>query len=220
MKKLIIKLDRYILDSLTSFILIWIKKRNYEKHKIDFKIQTQWIQLFMLLLFCITMPVIFYALIGEIISAMLQVVIWGMAALIDYFFIQIAITKTKPDHDRLFSLRKNPAVYENEKRMSEWLFVETRKIRLSVSAFLIFILLFYVGLNLLLPYLFNSTQVFVAIFLIVNSALAIIQIYVGNVFDFDEPEPKEKKAKASLTELVLKAWQEFIGGLAPAPNYG
>ena len=133
MKKIIIKLDRFILDQLTEYIKKWIAKNEYKKHKVDFTIKMQWIDLSILILFCIAIPVMLYLAQRQPIIAFIHAFIWGLMALMDYTMILWSIKNLKPFHDQMFAMRKNPIYYNMHKEVLEQMFVEGRRRRIIMN---------------------------------------------------------------------------------------
>jgi hypothetical protein len=222
MKKFIIKIDRYILAQITVYIQAWIKRHDYKKHKVDFLIKTQYVNLGVIIFWATAMPVIYYLISGQIFNAFFHLAVWGALSVFDYTRIQFTIRDQKAWHDQLFSMRKNPIYYQMQKEVLEQLFEEGRRRRLTMSGFIVLITSSVVVALWLLSFLASSGSPahFVSMYIVWNTLLGIFQTYLNYVFDFDEPTPKEKKAKASLTDLLLKLWNDLAGGFAPAPNYG
>jgi len=108
----------------------------------------------------------------------------------------------KEAYDQLWERRKNPIVYQAVKEVTDHFANEPhhrrpRQFALKINLFAG--LLFIVINPVLTPiYLLN-----------------IFNAYHEAIFDFDEPEKKEKKQEDWLTELQSTRWQNLIGALNP-----
>jgi len=111
--------------------------------------------------------------------------------------------------------------YEFHKQYLEELFVSGRKNRFSMFSFSIGITFFVVFLFCFLSFfvkeVYSGGIFYVSAYLVLNLGFSILRQYIIYVLDFDEPKPKEKRQKSSLTEIVLREWHNLIGGLNPKP---
>lgn len=216
------KIDRWVLDRLTEYVRRWIKKHDYEKHKVDFTIEVQKVKVVICFVFALALPVVMYFLNGRYLQAGFHAMLWSISVGIYYFQLQNTIHKEKPEHDHIFSLRKNPAVYEMEKSVLEYVFIHRRKQRLSFIAF-DFSMAWFLSAGVLALFLISpSSQPLssLGIYFFISPVIHTLEQYLIFVFDFDEPEEKKKVVKESITQILLQAWQNLIGGLFPQPNYG
>lgn len=209
------KVDQYIYDKWTEFIRRWIKKQDYKKHKIDFYMKLERLHLFLLIAFGIVAPTIVYIIFGYYFSAGFQVVAWGTITCFWILSMVDTARRTKPRHDLMFSLRKNPAIYNFEKAVMEELFEQGKKSRASE---LVFFGGFTLVIAIVLALFATAGSKVMAIYFILDLPVYFLKKYTFLVFDFEEPKPR-KKAKKSLSEIILRSWQELIGGLAPQPAF-
>ncbi len=221
MKKTIIKIDRLICDRLTEYVRRWIAKHKFEKHKIDLLLKLERIHTGVIFILAAVLPAIWYLIAGQKISASFHFLLWiGFVAL---HLSGMKLTyNLKGFHDYVFSLRKNPAIYEMEKQSVEQYFITSRRKRIEgfavVTGLTVFISMLLLSLDAVLHQV-SANTLMVGYFLVSN-VLSILQRYVLLVFDFDEPTPKEKKQKDSITDIVKREWQRIVEGLSPQPNYG
>ena len=216
MKKAIIKIDNFILAQLTIYIKNWIAKHEYKKHKVDFRINTQWAVIILCAVLTIIIPATIYLMKSHPLQALIHTLMWSMSIVINYLHILFIKKNEKLEHDLIFSLRKNPTVYNMEKHVLEKLFIMSRRRRVTFTAIMFGITILISGMMLILASIVNY---FVAAFIVLGVIISTLQTYIIYVFDFDEPKPKEKNKKvASLTEIMQKAWDNL--GLNPSPNYG
>lgn len=220
MKKSLIKVDRWFLDQLTDYVKRWIAKREYKKHKFDFLIQLEWMDVILCLVLGTILPVLWYVIAHKYWAATLHLCVWG--AFVGMRIMGILTTqKLKIFHDYFFAMRKNPQIYEIEKEATEKIFLKSRRDRIfwSISTFTIAVTIgsLLIMLDQAMGQIGASTLM--AFFIVIDNVLTTIQRYVIYVFDFDEPEQK-KRVKESITELVLREWQRIVGALNPQPNYG
>ncbi len=216
------KIDRGILNLLTNIVRKWIKKHDYKKHKVDYTINVRKLTLALLFSFALLAPAIIFLMQGKYLNAGFHVSIWSVSVGIAYWRLLKMVREEKPIHDVLFSLRKNPQVYNMEKEVLEFVFIATRRTRVSVAVFTLLIEWFF-AVALVLIYFTAPVPVTtlpLAVFFFINPFLSTTEQYLFYVFDFDEPEEKKKVAKENISEIFLRAWQNLIGGLAPQPNYG
>lgn len=222
MKNTLKKIDRWILNTLTQYVRKWIKKNNFEKHKVDFGIKLEEYTLYSLILFAVVLSGVLYVIQGQMFTAFFHASVWLVLAAFQYVRIIKMRFKDKPWHDQLFSLRKNPQIYQMEKEVLEHVFQLHIKRRLSFVGFHAFITFWIVGALGALTWIgglgpaINMTL----IYLVIGWATTSISMYLICVFDFDEPEEKKKVVKESLTEMVSREWQRIVEGLAPQPKYG
>src|SRR3990167_371719 len=135
--------------------------------------------------------------------------------------IQRDYLDTKVWYDQLFAMRKNPQYYQMHKEVLEELFVKSRRRRYSTLGFLVGITILVVALLSMLAFaagVYTDVNTYVSAYLLINCGLSVLQSYIFYVFDFDEPKPKEKRERASLTEIALREWKNLIGGLNPVPQ--
>ena len=219
MKKQLIKIDRWILNTLTQYVRKWIKKNDFKKHKIDFMLKVELIQIGVVIIFAALLPATWYLIAGQKFSAIAHLTLWLLFTLFYLKGMNLTLS-LKKWHDYIFALRKNPEIYEMEKQATEHYFIESRRRRMEGFAMTIgltiFISMMLLFLDLVLHQI-SANTLMVAYFLISNF-LSILNRYILLVFDFDEPEEKKKVAKESITEVMLKAWQNLIGGLNPIPQ--
>lgn len=214
MKNLIIKLDRAVLNVLTGYIQRWIEKREYKKHKIDFKIRYEYVQLAALIVWGIAIPAALYVVQGDPFTGGIHAAVWLAIGCFEYLGIQHTIHREKALHDRLFALRENPEYNKMHKQILEELFVEGRRARLISTAFIIGITVTLFAVSHFA--LQSSPDDLVWQYLFANAIANTLKRYIVYVNDFDEPK-KKKKASEAITELMSRLWGEFIGGFAPMP---
>lgn len=221
MKQAIIKLDRLILDQLTSYIKKWIEKKEFKKNRVDFLILTEWVDFGAIVLWATILPVVMFIVEGDFIQAGVQAFIWSILSAIEYVHIQRLILQLKPIYDRWFSMRKNPDFYRMQKEVLEELFEKSRRERLGLHALALGTGGFFSCIIFVMSMVTDDVaHQFMAEFILFNAVMSVLQSYIHYVFDFDPPERKEKKAKESMTELMARAWRELVEGFAPVPNYG
>jgi len=224
MKEKIKQIDKWFLGVLTQYVRKWIKKNNFEKHKVDFEIRLTELKIVLTFTLAAILPAVFYAAEGHIFSASWHFTVWSMMTGIYVLKLGRKIAEEKPRHDILFSLRKNPQVYQMEKEVLEEVFETMRHRRLPFIFFDFAISWFFCSMWVLFfyftPLSTSLPTLFVAVYFFVTPFINAIDMYMIFVFDFDEPDEKKKVAKESISKIFLRAWQNLIGGLAPQPNFG
>lgn len=107
----------------------------------------------------------------------------------------------KDGYDQIFARRKNPEIYNSMKEITALLFETGWGHRKFLIAFNIVLLVF---VSFGQPPIFFPAIIF-----------SLLQLYQSYIFDFDEPEKKDKKVTDSVTDIVFGAWKNLIGGLVP-----
>lgn len=194
------KLDNLIFEKLTAYTRQWVKNKKYKKHKFDLFIEFAGYE------------TAYWA--AEIIFSMVRIawshgpiwlniiyIVFGSAVMIFQYIKTQDLKEQKEFYDQLWLQRKNPNVYNAVKEVTEEMFQSRKQWRQRQLA----INLGLCGAMLLLNPLLTPVYGFM-----------IVSQYYNYVFDFDEPEKKEKKATERLSDLLLGSWKNLIAGLNPA----
>ncbi len=192
------KIDDYILEVITRYVLKWIKKNKFIYHKYDLFIkvitwETAW------WVFSVMYQAYNAIVKGLWISSTLMAIL--MCIIIAFEFTKLRQLKSmKEEYDWMWERRKNPNIYKIVKEMCETLFEESRKMRqFSLKINIVFAILMLI---------FNPILTPIYLFLIISS-------YVNYIFDFEEPPKKDKKVKDSITDIAMRAWKQLTVGLNP-----
>lgn len=197
MQKIIPKIDNWIFKKLSDHVIKYVQKNKYAKHKYDFFVNTKgweiayWVGA---LLFVMGRFILRHIIVGVVVDGIFLAIL----LVVNYFDYQVTLV-AKERYDILWVHRKNPAVYNVVKETCQVLWEETTQIRRRVLTLnLTFFILMVFWNPILAPvYLF-----------------IIAKPYINYIFDFDEPDKKEK-AKESISEVLLRSWQNLIGNINP-----
>lgn len=205
------RIDRGIFRVVESLVLKYVRRKKYTRHKYDLRIKMREIKVVVLSIIVFVCMPIDFALGGtSLVMTMFMISAWTFSLWGEIRLLNIAKSQ-KESYDILFSMRKNPIVYREMQEVLKILFSETQERRFFIIKLNSSILFFVVSI-LTLVLLFNAVDIGDAIFFyLVPTVIAeILDNYVDYVFDFDEPEMKDKKEKDSVTDLVMKKWRELV----------
>lgn len=192
------KIDKRIYAAMTAYVRRWVKKQKFQKHKFDFLIKVEKIEIGL-----------WIAGIGWAVVRAHNVVASVPLALLGLLVVWLAYgslrhtERMKEAYDILFMHRKHPEIYQAVKEAMEAGFAENSKRR---HLYFVVNLLFF-ALNITLNPLFAA--------MILSHTF---NSYILWVFDFDEPDKKEKEKKEALTEVMQRAFNDLVRGLAPVPT--
>lgn len=198
--KYIKKLDKWLFDVISHVVVGWVKKKKFAQHKYDFFLMVHDYQIayFVAVIFFIVSVDIYkhHVQVG-VIAAITLTVLLGFSE----GMRRMDMLDSKKKYDIIFVHRKNPEMYNLVKELNQHLYERGWQYRRWVIPLTI----------LFLVYVISNHPPFVAPIFLFN----IAQLYESYIFDFDEPEKKEKKQKDSVTDIIMGSWKNLIGTLAP-----
>lgn len=194
------KFDLWLFNLVSAMVVRWVRKNKFAKHKVDFFIMLHdWLiaYWFVLMFYIIFLGVKHHNAGWAMLTSgvMLLLVSLGEGSR------RLILIDKKKEHDILFVHRKNPKIYNTVKELNTLLFKRDwvfRKFMLPITIILSAYILSEWPSKFFPMFLFNLTY-----------------IYQEYIFDFDEPEKKDKKVEDSVTDVVMGAWKNLIGTLAP-----
>lgn len=194
------KIDIWIFALVTKIVVGWVKRKKFSQHKFDFFILMHGWEIAMWIV-----AILYAAITGilqhKILAASLVVAIMSVFMVVAGTGFRLMLKSEKEDYDILFARRKDPNIYKLVKEVNSLLYQKgwpRRAIPLMVNI----IAFVYFGISSHSP----VTPMFI---------FNIMHIYQNYIFDFDEPEKKDKKKKASLTEIMSARWRAITAPLAP-----
>lgn len=196
--KFLKKIDDWLFKATSAVVIRWVKKKKHKQHKYDFAIMIKgweaawWLGVLIWQIFNFLVK-------RHVAAAIVSFVLMLVVAVLETFYFWI-MKQAKHDYDIRFANRKNPIIYQIEKEVMQAVREATLEHRLMgiVVMFTLSVLVLFIN-PLLLP-------IYLA---------GLLQMYISLVFDFDDPDKKEKEKKESLTEVALKAWRNLTGALNP-----
>lgn len=195
--KVLKKIDDVLFKNISKVVNGWVRRKKFKQHKMDFALMMKnweaswWV--------AITLWQAYQYFTKHHLGAVAaQMVLLLFIALLEGTAYAM-MKNQKRNHDVLFANRKNPNVYQMEKIVLELVREQTYKTRVFAVVMMLVLAVFVATVNpLLLPIYIGGG----------------LQIYISLVFDFDEPEQKEK-AKESITEILKKSWENLTKEFKP-----
>jgi hypothetical protein len=198
--KLLKKIDQFLFDNISKVVVLWVKKQGGKKHKYDFFLKLQSWKIYIWLPVMAYQPAVaFYA--HKLPAYKILFLMGPMLLMIGLeLFLYRILLEQKQDYDILFARRKDPIVYQAVKETCAWLWEKRASSRQKALSLQMVAMVFFAVFN------WPVTIIYI---------ILIISLYETFIFDFDDPDKKEKKKTEPLTETMLNAWKNLIGALAP-----
>jgi len=186
-------LDDKCREIATHYTRSWIKKHKFKYHKYDLRMMirgwaiTYWAATSIFLAFRMFTQ-------HDNVSGTFMIVV-GVGIPMIMGSLEMKLEKDRKNwYDEIWLQRKNPVVYRVMKHVVEQMWQEDYGFRKGLWAM-------EIGFVFLL--------MFTNPWLVLLTLEVLARTYIYHVFDFDEPEKKEKP-KESLTEITKKAWENLI----------